>query len=388
MITRRTSIRTLGAAPLAWMAAHAARTGYRGRTQAIHDRIDALIAANEVPGAVTVIVTPGSVEHLHAQGFADAARTVPMKKDAVFAIASMSKPVTGAAIMMLRDEGKLRVEDPVAKYLPEFSKLKLTDGRPAQVTLKHLMTHTSGMGEATPQEAEKVTELPGMIPVYLSKPVAFEPGSQWKYCQSGINTLGRIVEVASGMPFADFLDKRLFQPLGMKNTSFYLSPKMAPKLVKACKRDGGKLVDANSPRLDPKYLARRDRPAFGNGGLLSTAEDYSRFARMLLSNGEWKGKRLLSADSVKQMTSPHTGDLKAGFVPGSVWGLTCGLVRESTGITALLSPGTYGHGGAFGTQAWMDPVKGVGLILMIQRTDLGNSDASVVRQAFQEAALG
>jgi CubicO group peptidase (beta-lactamase class C family) len=349
--------------------------------------MEALIAAHEIPGAVTVVVTRDSVEHLHAQGFADAARTVPMRKDAVFAIASMSKPITGVSIMMLQDEGKLRVEDPVTKFLPEFRDLKMADGRPAAVTLKHLMTHTSGMGEATPQEAEPVKALPEMIPIYLSKPVAFEPGSQWKYCQSGINTLGRIVEVVSGMSFAEFLDRRLFQPLGMKNTSFYLSAKMAPRLVKACKRDGGTLVDANSPRLDPRYLARRDRPALGNGGLLSTAEDYSRFARMMLSGGEWKGKRLLSVEAVKQMTSPHTGDLKAGFVPGSAWGLTCGLVRESTGVTALLSPGTFGHGGAFGTQAWMDPVKGVGLILMIQRTDLGNSDASVVRTAFQEAAL-
>ena len=217
-----------------------------------------------------------------------------MRKDAIFAIASMSKPITGSSIMMLQDEGKLSIDDPVAKYIPELGKLKLASGEPANITLKHMMTHTSGMGDITPQESDSAKTLADLIPIFASKPVGFAPGSAWKYCQSGINSLCRVVEVVSGMPFSDFLDKRLFTPLGMKNTAFYLNEKQVPRVVKGCQREGDALKEATGPRWDKAWMMRRDRPAMGNGGLYSTAEDYSLFARMMLSGGEYKGKRYLS----------------------------------------------------------------------------------------------
>lgn len=366
----------------------ALRAATVGKTQSIERGLQALIDAGEIPGAVTLVATRTGISHFLAQGHADAAKTIPMRKDAIFAIASMSKPVTGSAVMMLQDEGKLSVDDPVAKYIPELGALKLADGTAANIILKHMMAHTSGMGEALAEESAAAKTLADLIPAYASKPVAFAPGSAWKYCQSGINGLCRVVEVVSGMSFADFLDRRLFGPLGMKSTTFYPAEKQLARWVRPSQLENGKLVEVATARFSREQVLRRDRPALGNGGLFSTAEDYSKFARMMLNEGEWKGKRFLSAAAVKQMTSMQTGDLKAGFVPGSAWGLTVGIVREPQGITAVHAPGTYGHGGAFGTQAWIDPVKGVALILMIQRVGLKNSDASDMRRAFQDAAMG
>jgi CubicO group peptidase (beta-lactamase class C family) len=306
-----------------------------------------------------------------------------MKRDTLFAIASMTKPVTGTAVMMLRDAGQLSVDDPVSKYIPELAALSAT------VTIKHILSHTSGMGEATPEEAAKAHTLKDLIPVFASKPLAFAPGSQWKYCQSGINTASRIVEVVSGQPFHEFLRQRLFSPLGMKDTTFYPNARQLARLVKLCRRDDatGKLSDAAVPALAPAFVERRNRPPLGNGGLFSTAEDYARFTRMILNNGEWKGRRYVSADSIRLMTSNHTGSLRAGFVPGSAFGLSFGIVREPQGVTAMLSPGTFGHGGAHGTQAWIDPVRRKAFILMIQRTGMRNGDASEMRRAFQQAAV-
>jgi CubicO group peptidase (beta-lactamase class C family) len=383
MLSRRSFVNTL---PLAGIGPllHAATAG---RTRSIQEALQPMIDSGEIPGAVTLVTSRSGITHLLAQGHADPEKRIPMRKDAIFAIASMSKPVTGSAVMMLQDEGKLSVNDPVVKFIPELGKLRLADGTPAAITLRHMMTHTSGMGEATAEETAAAKTLADLVGPFASKPVAFVPGSQWKYCQSGINTLCRVVEVVSGMPFAEFLDRRLFGPLGMKNTTFYPTERQLARRVMPSKREGERLVLDDSPRFKKEFVLRRDRPSLGNGGLFSTAEDYSLFARMMLNNGEWKGKRYLSAAAVKETTSVQTGDLKAGFIPGSAWGLTVGIVREPQGISAVHSVGTYGHGGAFGTQAWIDPVKGVALILMIQRVGLKNSDASDMRRAFQDAAM-
>jgi CubicO group peptidase (beta-lactamase class C family) len=383
MLSRRSFVNTL---PLAGIGPllHAATAG---RTRSIQEALQPMIDSGEIPGAVTLVTSRSGITHLLAQGHADPEKRIPMRKDAIFAIASMSKPVTGSAVMMLQDEGKLSVNDPVEKFIPELGKLRLADGTPAAITLRHMMTHTSGMGEATAEETAAAKTLSDLVGPFASKPVAFVPGSQWKYCQSGINTLCRVVEVVSGVSFAEFLDRRLLGPLGMKNTTFYPTERQLSRRVMPSKREADRLVLDDSPRFKKEFVLPRDRPSLGNGGLFSTAEDYSLFARMMLNNGEWKGKRYLTAAAVKEMTSVHTGDLKAGFIPGSAWGLTVGIVREPQGISAVHSVGTYGHGGAFGTQAWIDPVKGVALILMIQRVGLKNSDASDMRRAFQDAAM-
>ena len=193
-------------------------------------RMHDVIVANEVPGAVTVVATRDSVLRMDAQGWADPEHKSFMRVDSIFWIASMSKPITATAVLMLMEEGKLSLDDPIAKYVPELAGLKTADGKTRRITLRHLLTHTSGMGEATDEEAKAARTLSDLVPAFASKPLAFEPGSKWKYCQSGILTLGRIVEIVSGVPFEVFLRKRIFDPLGMKDTTFYLSEAQMPRL--------------------------------------------------------------------------------------------------------------------------------------------------------------
>jgi CubicO group peptidase (beta-lactamase class C family) len=355
-----------------------------------------MIDRNEISGAVTTVVTSKEVVHLESTGFADVATKRPMTPDTLFWIASMTKPITGAAILMLQDEGKLHVGDPVAKYLPEFANLKTPSGKPANLTITQILTHTSGLGEATGPAAQSARTLADLVPLWLAAPMQYEPGDQWKYTQSGINAAGRIVEVVSGESFDVFLQKRLFDPLGMRHTTFYPSDEQRARLATAYakSKDTG-LLEAVPPRPD---FGTRNRPPQGNGGLYSTAPDYARFSQMLLNGGTLDGRRYLSAAAMQLLTTPQTGDLPTGFFQSDTygnrganygWGMaTCVLRASHDGVAAMLSPGTYGHGGAWGTQAWMDPVKGVAYVLMVQRSNFPNSDASDVRRSFQQAASG
>ncbi|HXJ73729.1 MAG TPA: serine hydrolase domain-containing protein, partial [Candidatus Dormibacteraeota bacterium] len=327
-------------------------------------------------------------------GLADVAAKRPMSPDTLFWIASMTKPITGAAILMLQDEGKLNVNDPVAKYLPEFANLKAPSGKPANLTISQILTHTSGLGEATGDRARQAKTLSDLVPLWLAAPMQYEPGEKWKYTQSGINAAARIVEVVGGMTFDVFLQKRLFDPLGMTNTTFYPTAEQRARLATAYARnkDTGALE-----RVPPRpEFGPRDRPPQGNGGLYSTAPDYARFCQMLLNGGTLAGHRYLSATAMKLLSTPQTGNLPTGFFQGETygnrgtnygWGIgTCVLKTPHPGVPEMLSPGTFGHGGAWGTQAWVDPVKGVAYVLMVQRSNFPNSDASEVRRSFQQAA--
>jgi CubicO group peptidase (beta-lactamase class C family) len=354
---------------------------------AIGERLHKFIDDREISGAVTLVATPERIVHLGATGSADIGAGKPMRPDTIFWIASMTKPIPATAVLMLQEEGKLSVDDPVEKHLPEFSSLKTADGKPVRVTIRHLLTHTSGMSEISPAEARDIKNLAGVIPLYVAKPVKFEPGTKWVYCQSGINTAARIVEVASGATFDEFVERRLFGPLGMKDTTFYLTESQLPRLAQSYRRtDRGELTSTAISILNGKNSTSRDRFPAANGGLFSTAPDYARFCQMIFNGGEYEGRRFLKSESVQLMTTVQTGDLKTGFTPGNGWGLGWCVIREPQGVTAMLSAGTFGHGGAYGTQAWIDPGKKRIYILMIQRADFSNSDQSEVRRAFQEAA--
>jgi CubicO group peptidase (beta-lactamase class C family) len=350
-------------------------------------RMHDMIVANEVPGAVTVVATRDSVLRMNAQGWADPEHKSFMRVDSIFWIASMSKPITAIAVLMLMEDGKLSLDDPIAKYVPELAGQKTADGKTPRITLRHLLTHTSGMGEATDDESKTARTLSDLIPVFASKPLAFEPGSKWQYSQSGILTLGRIIEIVSGFPFEVFLRKRIFDPLGMKDTTFYLSEAQMPRWVIPAKREGEQLVPAGIGLLYGHPPTWRGHYPASNSGLFSTARDYARLAQMLLNSGVLDGRRYLTAESVRMMSTVQTGDMVTGFTPGNGWGLGVGIVRQPQGVTAMLSPGTFGHGGGYGTQFWIDTKRGVALIMMIQRSNFKNADESPVRLAFQKAAL-
>jgi CubicO group peptidase (beta-lactamase class C family) len=350
---------------------------------------------HEISGAVTVVATKNKILHCEATGLADIANKQPMAPDSLFWIASMTKPVTAFAVLRLQDEGQLKVTDPVAKYIPEFANLKTPSGQPANLTILQVLTHTSGLGEAPREAAAKAHTLADLIPLFLAAPMQFEPGAKWSYCQSGINLASRIVEVVSGRSFDVYLQEQLFDPMGMKHTTFYPSQSTnVLRVVAYRKNPTTQSLEAVSP---PSGFGEQGRPPMGNGGLFSTGPDYARFCRMLLAGGELRGKRYLSADAMKWLMTVQTGDLPTGFFQSAEfgnhgtnygWGIgTCILRAPHEGVAGMLSPGTFGHGGAWGTQAWMDPVRGVAYILMVQRADFRNSDASEVRRAFQEAAV-
>ena len=181
--------------------------------KAIDDVMQAFVDSGYIPGAVTLVVTKDKILHLGSVGVTDYETQTPMDSDVVFWIASMSKPVTATALLILQDEGKLSVNDPVAKYIPEFADLKTPSGKNANLTITQIMNHTSGLREADTETSTNAKELSDLIPSYLSGPTQFEPGSKWSYCQSGINTGARIVEIVSGMPFDQFLQQRIFNPL-------------------------------------------------------------------------------------------------------------------------------------------------------------------------------
>ena len=361
----------------------------------ISGQMQRFVEDGTIAGAVTLVARHDRIASLEAVGQADLATGQRMRPDHLFWIASMTKPFTATAVLMLQDEGKLSVEDPVEKHLPEFKNPWLTESRsgdtvtvrraPRPITLRDLLTHTSGLADvAAPRSDSSLAEL---VMAYAQQPLQFPPGSKWQYSNAGINTLGRIVEVVSGQPYAVFLEQRIFRPLGLKDTTFWPSRKQLKRVAKSYQpRNGGGLEEV------PVYfiqgnLSDRRRTAFPAGGLFSTAPDLARFYQMVLNGGTWKSQRLVSAESVSLMTRTQTGDLKTGFTDGMSFGLGWAVVKEPTGVTGMLSPGTFGHGGAYGTQGWIDPKRDLILILMIQRAKLPNADASDVRRAFQEAAV-
>lgn len=367
--------------------------------KSIRESMETFVWDGSLSGSVTLLYHDGKVVSEEAVGLQEIETKTPMTKDSLFWIASMTKPITALAVMMLQDEGKLSMDDPVMKHLPEFNgqmllKEKSADQivlvKPARpITIKDLLTHTNGMVSNSPLDGDAldVLTLKEAVITYALSPLQFEPGSKWSYCNPGINTLGRIIEVVSGEDYAKFLEKRIFKPLGMRETTFWPDKKQLARLATSYKptADGKGLEPTTIRYLSPPFSNKKRAP-LAAGGLFSTAEDLLKFYVMVLNGGEADGKRYISKAALQMMTTNQTGDLKASFTDGMGMGLGFHIVREPTGVTAMLSPGTFGHGGAHGTQGWIDPVKKTIFIMLIQRAGLKNGDASPMRQAFQEAA--
>ncbi len=369
----------------------------RERLREIPRRMQAFVDDSTIAGAVTLVARNGQVAALDAVGSADLATRRSLEKDSLFWIASMTKPLTATAVAMLVDEGKLALDDPVEKILPEFKGQWMIDSRgesamtlvrpPRAITIRDLLTHTSGLGDVSSPRPD--CALAELVMGYAREPLQFAPGSKWQYSTAGINTLGRVVEVVSGQPFAVFLQRQILDPLGMKDTTFWPTRPQARRLARSYQpaTAGQGLEEVGIYFIEGSVTSRR-RTVRPGGGLFSTASDMFRFYQMILDGGVWKGRRLVSAAAVGQMTHTQTGDLKTGFVDGMSFGLGWGVVKEPQGITEGLSAGTFGHGGAYGTQGWVDPEKHLILVLMIQRAKLPNADGSEIRRDFQKAALG
>ena len=366
---------------------------FKPKDSAISAVLVKFVKAQEISGAVTVVATKDKLLAVNTIGLADVASKKPMARNSLFWIASMTKPVTAVSILMLQDAGKLKVSDPVEKFIPEFGTLRTPTGRLAHLTIEQLLTHTSGLGEGDPTVINCAHTLRDLVPIFLASPMLYEPGDHWRYTHSAINVAARIVEVASGLTFDSYVRAHILKPLGMKNTTFYLDRKRRSHLVTPYQMDGQTHTLTAMP-----YAAYGDngQPPFGNAGLFSTAPDYARFCQMLLNRGVFEGKRYLSDAAFAQLTTVHTGDLKTGFLQTAEygsrgmnygWGIGVVILKSPhPGVAQMLAPGTFGHGGAWGTQAWVDPVRGLAYILMVQRPGV-NGDASELRQEFQQAAF-
>ena len=354
---------------------------------------------HQTAGTVTLVARKGKVLGLEAVGWQDLEAKTPMRPDTIFKIASMTKPITALGIQMLEEEGKLSIEDPVEKHLPEFRGQQLivkkegasvTLGKPARpITVKDLLTHTSGLRGGMPPGfgdlyAKRNRTLAEATIAVSQWPLEYEPGTKWAYCNAGIDVLGRIIEVCSGTSYEGFLEERLFKPLGMKDTFFYPDAERKARVAALYKKDKDGLARVPDGLLGEAEGHRFPVPA---GGLYSTAPDLLKLYLMMLGKGQADGRRYLSEASVEKMTRNHTGDLRAGFTDGVVMGLGWQVVGTPTGVTEMLSPGTYGHGGAFGTQGWIDPKREMVFILMVQRSGFPNGDASDLRKSLQSIAV-
>ena len=341
-------------------------TGSAAITAALQPFVD----NHSLAGAVTLVADKTSILSVEAVGFADIAAGKPLKTDAIFWIASQSKPMTATALMMLVDEGKLKLDDPVSKYLPEFRDMWLAvehDNdhmllkRPSHaITIREILSHTSGLPFASSVEQPTLDMLPlrDAVHTYALSPLQYEPGTKYQYANAGINTAGRLIEVLSGMPYERFMDERLFIPLGMKDTTFWPTKKQQTRLAKPYKPNTDKTNLEETTVTQLHYpLDSHERYPMPAGGLFSTAADVAHFCQMILNKGMLGGKRYLSEASVAEMTKKQTAaSLQDGY--GLGW---------STG------GGNFGHVGAYSTNMNIDSNKGIITIWMVQHAGYPNN---------------
>jgi CubicO group peptidase (beta-lactamase class C family) len=346
------------------------------------------VERHELAGAVMLVASKDKVLDLETVGFADVKAHKAMSPDALFWIASQSKPMTATALMMLVDEGKVNVEDPVEKYLPEFKGQMLAVERDAQhvvlrkpahpIKVREILSHTSGLPFKSPMEEPTLDQmrLRDAVRSYTLVPLEFEPGTKYQYSNAGINTAGRIVEVVSGVAYEQFMEQRLFKPLGMKDTTFWPSASQLKRLAGSYKPNDEKtgLVETTVTQLQYPLDDRRRQP-MPAGGLFSTARDVSLFCRMVLNGGTLNGKRYLSEAAVEQMTSKQTGE----------------AVKDGYGFGWSTTGSTFGHGGAYATNMEIDKSRGLITVWMVQHAGFpgnGSQALAVFRKtAYQMFSL-
>ena len=386
----------------------AAKPEDAGLSETRLSRIDKLleehVKSQSIPGAVALIIRNGKIAYYKAFGYSDIEKRSSLKKDDIFRIASQSKAITSLAVMMLWEEGRFLLDDPVSKYIPEFRNPKVlksfnkndstftTEPATREITIRHLLTHSSGVDYAVIGTPEfKAIYAKAGIPSGIGNdrdvladkmkllgtmPLKHQPGERWTY---GLNTdvLGYLVEIWSGMTFDQFLKSRIFDPLGMKDTYFYLPKNKHDRLVslhgnkdgKAFKLKSGAYdaMAADYPKLEGTYFS-------GGAGLSSTVEDYAKFLQLFLNKGEFNGVRLLSRKTVELMLVDQLPDLENEF------GLAFGLETEKNDYRSPVSQGSFSWGGAFSTQYWADPKEN---LIGVLYTNIYNNPHGYIAEKFK-----
>jgi len=365
------------------------------RLQRITTVMQRHMEAGDIQGAVTIVARKGKLVHFETHGLLDVDNKRPMQDDSLFIMMSSTKPILGVATMMMIEEGLLRPEDKVSKYIPEFADMQVAvladsvedvspyrvdpQNAPAhrlvpahrEITIHDLLTHTSGLvsgglGTAIQDRKRRGPDatLETQMPVYASYALDFQPGARWAYSPGvGLDVVARIVEIVSGKTFEEFLNERIFEPLDMTDTYFNVPTEYQGRRVVISDRDMSSFFD----RPTTKYFS-------ASGGLTSSAEDYLKFEQMLVNGGELFGNRLLSPRSVRMMGSNQIGDLYRGFSQtqeGMGFGYTVGVTVNPITSNARRSAGAFGWGGAFGTRSWTDPEEELTAVIMLQQPHPG-----------------
>ena len=380
--------------------------------------LEEAVRADHVAGGVLLVARQGRIAFLESVGMQDREAGMAMRPDTLFRIASMTKPITSAAVLMLLDEGALGLDDPVETYIPEFAEPQVAVPTPSDeniftlqpadrsITIRDLLTHTSGITyrffgrkylDAFYTEAnvsDGLIQTQGTIAEGVARlaalPLKHQPGTAWEY---GLSTdvLGRVIEAASGLPLDVFFQKRIFEPLGMRDTHFFLPPEKRARLAavytpgenRRIARTGETPIVRGSLIYSTSYHYDGPRTYFSGGaGLVSTAEDYARFCQMLLNGGVLDGARLLKPETVALMTSNRIGDMTTAWqVHGDGFGLGVGVFSEAFAAHRIESPGAFSWGGFFYTDFWVDPREELIGIFMTQL----QPSALTLREDFRKA---
>jgi len=369
------------------------------RLNRLHAGMQGFVDRKEAGGIVTLIARDGKVVDVTAVGFQDVAGKTPMRTDTLFRIASMTKPVTSVAVMMLYEEGKLLLTDPVSKFIPAFKSSRVLEGAAEApvaarrgINLRDLLTHRSGITygfinggpvgggyrKNGVTDGLTVTDmtLAEAIDKLAAEPLIAQPGAAWNYSLA-TDVLGRVVEVASGMPFQVFMRERIFKPLRMADTDFVVPEAKWSRLATVYSPDGaGGIRPMTDPEsfgntvMSPNASYKEGKTYFSGGaGLVSTVRDYARFGQMLLNGGALDGARLLGPKTIELMTASHTADLPgSGLLGGGAqFGLGFRVVTDVGATQTLGSNGIYGWSGIYGTNFWVDPKERLVAIVMVQR---------------------
>jgi CubicO group peptidase (beta-lactamase class C family) len=387
------------------------------RLQRIDRVMQGYVERGQLAGLITVLMRRGEVAHFGMYGQMDNATAKPMREDAIFRIFSMTKPITSLAVMMLYEEGVFHLQYPISMFIPELSNLKVLSNQmdagseqiplARPITIHDLLTHTSGLGygldNLLPVDAlmlqakmlrmdETLVEKMARLPQF---PLHHQPGLRYTY-SIGTDVLGRLVEVVSGMPLNTFFKQRIFEPLGMTDTDFYVPPEKADRLATLYTQDpNGKLVDMRAIDSDnlPHFMTgawvdKEKQPKFlsGGGGLVSTTADYMRFGRMMRGQGELDGVRLVSRKTIELMTTPHLRPDQF-FLTGASFGLGFAIMTSPAQAQMLGSVGAYEAGGAAHTNLWYDPHEDLMGLLMVQYVSYTPSMVGMDFKSLAEAAI-
>ena len=367
------------------------------RLAAIDKMLTQSIEKNQIPGAVALVARNGKIVYYKAFGMAENEAKRNLKRDDIFRIASQTKAITATAVMILWEEGKFRLDDPISKYIPEFKNVQILDSLkevdttyttiPAkgEITIRHLLTHTSGVGYGIidNDQFSKIYQKAGFIDLFTTSsvtikenikklaklPLHHNPGEQFTYSE-GLDVLGYLIEILSGKPLDVFFQERIFEPLGMNDTYFYLPDSKKIRLVPVQTFRGDKWIRYTNAYYDTDYPIKGSKTFFSGGaGLSSTAKDYAAFLQMYLNNGELNGVRLLSRTTVQVIMANQIGDLLGDS--GADYGLAFGVInQEGQNMGGRGSIGTFNWGGYFNTQYFADPKENIIGILMKQTVDV------------------